>query len=141
VYAAAAVVLVGIAAGVLIGDLAGRYNPPAPAGQVARYSLTGHDSMAGAHGTVIDLKADGMALVDFSGLPAIAQGRVYELWLIGPAGRVDAAGVFVPDSNGAKVVVVGKPLAGYSTIAVTVEQGPDGVAAPTQQPQLTGSLA
>jgi hypothetical protein len=43
--------------------------------------------------------------------------------------------------NGNKVVVVSQPLAGYTTMAVTTEQGPDGIAAPTQQPQLAGNIA
>ncbi|MFI5281868.1 MAG: anti-sigma factor domain-containing protein [Candidatus Dormibacterales bacterium] len=141
VYAAAAAVLVAVTVGILAGDIAGRSTPTAPSSEVARFTLTGHESMAGAHGTVLDLKSDGIALIDFGGLPSIASGQVYELWLIGPNSRVDPAGVFVPDSNGSKVVVVGKPLAGYTTIAVTVEQGPAGVLAPTQQPQLAGSLA
>jgi hypothetical protein len=109
--------------------------------QVARFSLAGHDSMVGARASVIDLKSDGIAFVDFSGLPPPPTGKVYELWLIGPANRVDAAGVFIPDGNGNRVVVVSRPLAGYVTMAVTTEQGPDGVAAPTQQPQLLGSIA
>jgi anti-sigma-K factor RskA len=67
--------------------------------------------------------------------------QMLELWLIGAGSRVDAAGVFVPDGNGNKVVVVSQPLAGYATMAVTTEQGPDGVTAPTQQPQLAGSIA
>jgi anti-sigma-K factor RskA len=97
--------------------------------------------MAAAHASVIDLKSDGIAFVDFTGLPAPGPGNVYELWLIGPANRVDAAGVFIPDGNGSRVVVVSRPLAGYATMAVTTEQGPNGVAAPTQQPQLAGSIA
>jgi len=36
---------------------------------------------------------------------------------------------------------VSRPLAGYTTMAVTTEQGPDGVTAPTQQPQLAGTIA
>lgn len=139
--AAAAVVLISLAAGLVVGDIAGRTTPPVQPSQVARFSLAGHDSMAGARAAVIDLKTDGIALVDFSGLPPLGPGKVYELWLIGPANRVDATGVFVPDGNGNKVVVVSRPLAGYVTMAVTTEQGPDGVAAPTQQPQLSGSVA
>jgi anti-sigma-K factor RskA len=139
--AAAALVLIALAAGLVVGDLAGRSASPAQPSQVARFSLVGHDSMGSAHATVLDLKSDGIALVDFSGLPQPAPGKVYELWLIGPANRIDAAGVFIPDANGSKVVVVSRPLAGYVTMAVTSEQGPDGVAAPTQQPQLAGSIA
>jgi anti-sigma-K factor RskA len=141
VTAAAAVVLIALAAGLVVGDLAGRSVAPAVPSQVARFSLGGHDSMTGARAAVIDLKSDGIAFVDFSGLPPPPSGKVYELWLIGPSNRVDAAGVFIPDGNGNKVVVVSRPLAGYVTMAVTTEQGPGGVAAPTQQPQLFGSIA
>lgn len=141
VSAAAAAVLLALAAGLVVGDIAGRTTPAVQTSQVARFTLAGHDSMAGARAAVIDLKTDGIALVDFSGLPALPRGKVYELWLIGAANRVDAAGVFIPDGNGHEIVVVSRPLAGYQTMAVTVEQGPDGVAAPTQQPQLSGSVA
>jgi len=48
--------------------------------------------------------------------------------------------VFVPDSNGGKVVLVNRSLAGYAVMAVTNEPGPDGSAAPTQQPQLYGNV-
>lgn len=141
VYAAAAAVLVALVAGVIAGEIGGHVSPPPAQNQVARFTLVGHDSMASASATVIDFKTDGVALVAFSGLPALAPGKVYELWLITPDKRIDPAGVFVPDSNGAKMVVVGKPLAGYVTMAVTTEVGPDGVQAPTQQPQLYGSVA
>jgi anti-sigma-K factor RskA len=140
-YAAAAVVLVALVAGVVGGEIAGHVTPPPLQNQVTRFTLVGHDSMAGARASVIDLKSDGVALVDFNGLPALAPGKVYELWLINAAKQVDPAGVFVPDSNGAKMVVVGKSLAGYVTMAVTTEVGPNGVQAPTQQPQLSGSVA
>ena len=139
--AAAAVAVIALVGGLVVGDIASRSTPPTPAAQVARFSLAGQGSMAGAGASVVDLKTDGIAFVDFSGLPGLAAGKVYELWLIGPSNRVDAAGVFIPDANGSKVVVVSRPLAGYTTMAVTTEQGPDGVAAPTQQPQLAGNIA
>src|SRR5712692_2596249 len=105
-----------------------------------RFRRAGHGALAAAHGTVIDLKNDGVTLVDFSGLPALDKGKVYEVWLITPGGHPDSAAVFVPDSNGSKVVLVNMPLKGYSQMAVTAEDGPDGSAAPTQQPQLYGPL-
>jgi hypothetical protein len=46
----------------------------------------------------------------------------------------------LPDSNGAKTVLVNHSLAGYSVMAVTNEPGPDGSQAPTQQPQLYGNV-
>lgn len=140
-YAAAAAVMLALVIGVVAGDLAG-HRPPAPApSQVARFTLAGHDGLAGATASVIDLKSDGVALVDFNGLPALAPGKVYELWLITSNSRADPAAVFVPDGNGTKVVVVNRTLEGYVTMAVTTEQGPDGSKIPSQQPQMSGSLA
>ena len=60
--------------------------------------------------------------------------------LITPGGHPDAAGVFVPDTTGSKLVLVNMPLKGYSQMAVTTEDAPDGSTAPSQQPQLYGSL-
>lgn len=140
VYAVAAVAVVALLAGaVLDRELQGPPITPAP-NQAGRFTLSGHQDMSGAQATVIDLRSDGLALVDFRGLPALAPGRVYEVWLIRQGGNPEPAGVFVPDSNGARVVLVNRSLAGYSVMAVTNEPGPDGSAAPTQQPQLYGNV-
>ena len=139
--AAAATVLLALLIGLAAGALVGRNSVIAPPPQVARFTLEGHGPLAGAHGTVIDLKNDGVTLVDFKGLPALAKGKVYEVWLISAGGRAAAAAVFVPDSNGAKVVLVNMPLSGFAQMAVTTEDGPDGATAPTQPPQLYGPLA
>ena len=141
VYAAAAAVVVALVVGLVAGEVAGRSGQTTPPSQVARFTLSGHDSLAAAQATVIDLKGDGLALVDFSGLPALDQGRVYEVWLITSGGRADPVAVFVPDSNGSKVVLVNRALQGYTLMAITNEAGPDGTQAPTQKPQLYGSVA
>jgi anti-sigma-K factor RskA len=140
-YAAAAGVVVALVAGLVAGDLVARSGQVTPPSQVARFTLSGHESLTGAKATVIDLKADGLALVDFSGLPAVGQGRVYEVWLITAGGRADPAAVFVPDANGSKVVLVNRALQGYSLMAITDEAGPEGSQAPTQKPQLYGNVA
>src|SRR6266404_1425610 len=139
-FAAAATVLLALLAGLFVGGLLGRGSVSAPPAQVARFTLVGHGALPAAHGTVIDLKSDGVTLVDFSGLPALDKGKVYEVWLITRGGHPDSAAVFVPDSNGSRVVLVNMPLKGYSQMAVTAEDGPDGSIAPTQQPQLYGAL-
>jgi hypothetical protein len=140
-FAAAAAVLLALLVGVVAGDLLGRTAVPPPASAVARYTIVGSQELAGAKASVIELKSDGVALVDFTGLPPVPSGKVYEIWLITPSGRADPAAVFVPDSNGSKVVVVNQSLSGYSVMAVTREVGPSGTNAPTEQPQMAGKLA
>lgn len=139
-YALAAVAVVALLVGVLVGQVAFRGPGPSTA-QVTRFTLAGHQQMAGAQATVVDLRSDGVALIDFRGLPALGPGRVYEVWLVPAKGDPVPAAVFVPDADGAKVVVVDRSLAGYAVMAVTEEPGPDGSAAPSQQPQLYGDVA
>jgi anti-sigma-K factor RskA len=139
VYALAAVAVLALLVGVVIGQVA--HTPQTATTQVARFSLSGHQDMSGARASVIDLKSDGVALVDFRGLPQPGAGRVYEVWLIPSGGNPVPVAVFVPDSNGARTVVVDRSLTGYTVMAVTNEPGPDGSQAPTQQPQLYGNVA
>ena len=140
-YALAAVAVVALLLGVIVGEVA-FHNPQAPPpAQVARFTLSGHQDMSGAQASVIDLRSDGLVLIDFRGLPQPGTGRVYEVWLIPAKGSPVPAAVFVPDSNGDKVVLVNRSLAGYTVMAVTNEAGPDGSQAPTQQPQLYGNVA
>ena len=138
-YALAAVAVVALLIGVLIGQVT--LHSPQSGQQVARFMLTGHQDMSAASATVVDLRSDGVALVDFRGLPSPGATRVYEVWLVPSKGNPVPAAVFVPDSNGAKVVLVNRSLSGYSVMAVTNEPGPDGSSAPTQQPQLYGTVA
>ena len=138
-FALAAVALVALLIGVLIGQVTLHSQQPAP--QVARFTLTGHQDMAAAGATVVDLKNEGVAFVDFRGLPPPGADRVYEVWLVPSKGDPVPAAVFVPDSNGSRVVLISRSLSGYSVMAVTNEPAPDGSSAPTQQPQLYGSVA
>ena len=140
--AVAATALIAFALGTGIGLGVGRtLSPPQPAPGVAQFSLTGSGSMAGAQGRVYELKSQGLTLIQFSGLPHPDQGHVYELWLIPASGPPAPAGVFVPDSEGGQVIVVPRTVEGFKQIAVTQEVGPNGVSAPTQQPQLAGTVS
>ncbi|HSS61198.1 MAG TPA: anti-sigma factor [Candidatus Limnocylindrales bacterium] len=140
VYAAAAIALLALIAGLLAAEAVRAPSPPAQL-QATRFTLTGHQQMSGAQATVIDDRADGLVLVDFRGLPQPGDGRVYELWLIRTGSNPLPVGTFVPDSTGAKIVLVDHSLSGYSVMAVTNEPGPAGSPAPSQQPQLYGNLA
>jgi anti-sigma-K factor RskA len=138
--AAAAVIAFALGAGLGVGI--GRTTVPPPAATaVAQFSMTGTGDMQGAHGSVFVLKNEELTFVQFSGLPQIAPDRVYELWLIPSSGQPVPGAVFAPDQRGGQVVVLGHDLAGYKALAVTEEAAPNGATAPTQQPQLTGTLA
>lgn len=138
---AAAMLVLALAVGLFAGTELGRQTAPPQSSQVAHFKLEGHGDMQGSHASVIDLTADGIALVTFTGLPQPSAGKVYELWLIKGSGRADPAGVFSPDPDGGKIVVVERSLSGYNLMAVTTEVGPSGVGSPTQQPELYGSVA
>jgi anti-sigma-K factor RskA len=137
----AAMLVLALAVGLFAGTELGRQSAPPPSSQVLHFKLEGHADMQGSHASVIELTADGIALVTFAGLPQPSAGKVYELWLIKGSGHADPAGVFSPDADGSKIVVVERSLSGYNVMAVTVESGPSGVESPTQQPQLYGSVA
>ena len=139
--AAAAAALIAFALGAGVGLGIGHTTAPAPAAGVAQFAMTGTGDMAGAHGSVFELRAEDLTFVQFSGLPQIGPDRVYELWLIPTAGQPVPGAVFAPDLRGAQVVVLGHGLAGYKALAVTEEAAPNGARAPTQEPQLTGAVA
>ncbi len=106
---------------------------------VASVTISGRGQLSGAQATVVDFREQSVALVTFSRLPAPPPGKVYELWLIPASGAPEAVTVFQPDADGTKTVVVNRDLRRYQVIAVTAEDGPAGVAAPTQQPSLAGN--
>ena len=139
-YAIAALAVLALLTGIVIGQVA-HAPQPSTSSQVARFTLAGHQDMSGAQASVINLKSDGLALIDFRGMPQPGSGRVYEVWLIPADGSPVPAAVFVPDTTGTKVVLVDRSLAGFAVMAVTNEPGPNGSQAPTQQPQLYGSVS
>lgn len=85
------------------------------------------------------------ATVLFNGLEPLPSDRVYELWLLpestAPEAKPVAAGVFTPGSDGRAQHSVDAPssLRDYAGLAVTIEQGPSGSDAPTQNPILVGA--
>jgi anti-sigma-K factor RskA len=138
--ASAAIVAFALGAGIGVGI--GRFaSPPPPqVAAVAQYTMSGSGSMSGAQGRVFELRQQGLTLIEFSNLPQPEQGKVYELWFISKDGDAAPSGVFAPDSRGSHVILVASNLSGVTTLAVTQEIGPNGSMAPTQQPQLVGSI-
>jgi hypothetical protein len=107
------------------------------------YTLSGSGPLAGASGQVKALKTDPVLIFQFSGLPQPPPGKVYEIWLIPPpgAGAPIRGGVFSPDRSGSATVSIARTLDGIKIVAVTVENGPNGVDAPSQTPPLAGQVA
>jgi anti-sigma-K factor RskA len=138
--AAAAIVAFALGAGLGLGVGRSIAPQPAPASSVTQYSLSGSGAMSGAQGKVYELKQQGLTLVEFSNLPELEAGKVYELWLIPSQGQPAPAGVFKPDPGGSHVVVLARNLQGLTALAVTAEAGPNGTSAPSQQPQLAGKV-
>jgi hypothetical protein len=66
--------------------------------------------------------------------------RLLRETFISKDGHPAPGAVFVPDSEGGHVLVLARSLSGVNALAVTEEAGPNGTQAPTQQPQLVGSL-
>lgn len=129
---------IALTAGVTYGVTAHVVGQPA---SVVRYTLTGSGQLRGARATVVELRQDGVTLVDFRALPAPDQGKVYELWLITAQGRPYPAGVFRPQDDGSYQLVLAKPLAAYRKMGVTIEQGPNGSSSPSQAPELAGTIS
>lgn len=137
--AAAAVVAFALGSGLGLG-IGRSLNPSTPATNVAQYRLAGSGAMAETTGKVYELKNQGLSLVVFDNLPALQPDKVYQLWLITDQGNPISAGVFMPDQGGSHVVVLARNLDGLSALAVTIEAGPNGATAPTQQPELVGKV-
>lgn len=88
-------------------------------------------------GYVVDTPGAGATLVlgDLRDLP---DDRIYELWLLPEHGAPVAAGTFTSPDEPLAVVEVEDDLAGYTTLAVTIER--ERVEAPTSEPVLLAPL-
>jgi anti-sigma-K factor RskA len=77
-----------------------------------------------------------------AGLPALAAGRVYQVWVIPPGAPAPiSVGVVPIDASGAAQLRVDLPpgVTSVGTVAVTNEPGPAGSPGPTSTPLLAGT--
>lgn len=89
-------------------------------------------------GEITYLAQQRVALVSLHGMAAPAAGRTYELWVLDARGNASAAGTFLPDGDGSKLLVVAQDLA-HKSIAVSDEPG-GGSPQPTTSPLITGRI-
>jgi anti-sigma-K factor RskA len=134
-WAAAAAALLLITAGLLFWNLQLRGQLAAtPVTQTIALAPT--DAAPGASGEVRYLPGDQLFYVDVRDLPPLAEGQVYEVWLIGGDGPVPA-GVFDRSTDQHAIVA---DRAQYDTLAITAEPGPLGTEAPTGEIVATAPL-
>jgi anti-sigma-K factor RskA len=131
--AAAAILVIGLVAGALLGRTLLEDDTPSPE-QIALQFPT---DMALDDATLMYMPEEGMLHFSAPGMPAPPEGRVYQVWLIGdeqdpvPMGMVD----HVTGEFGSTV-----DMSRYHTFAVTVEPGPLGNAAPSSDPVIVAEL-
>lgn len=85
--------------------------------------LTGLDPAPNASGKMVWSNQQSKGIFYANALPALSQGKTYQLWVIGNKGPV-SAGVFDPDAAGSAVVTISRiasPAEGTLQFAVTVE--------------------
>jgi anti-sigma-K factor RskA len=128
--AGAAALVAAIAFG--IWGATGRIASPAP----VAYTVSGTT----ATGT-LDVNPSGtQAVLTVKGLAALPSSRAYEVWLIPPQGSPKGVAFLSPGlSGGAWTAVVQGSLAGYKSIAATVEPA-GGSATPSNTEVLSGQL-
>jgi anti-sigma-K factor RskA len=134
-WAAAAAALLLVAVGLLLWNMQLREQlASTPTPQVV--ALAGTDAAPNARGEVRYLPDERLFYIDVRDLPPLAEGHVYEVWLIGDQGTVPA-GVF--DQSTAQHAVVAD-RSQFTTLAITVEPGPIGTDAPTGEIVATATL-
>ena len=106
------------------------------------HTLSGTGPLAGASGAVTSQPDKPGIIFDFNGLPQLPPGKVYEVWLIDGKGNASRVGIFRPDVFGSyRIVSADRSLSGVAVVAVTIENGPNGVDKPTQTPPLAGKVS
>lgn len=88
-------------------------------------------------GYVVETPGEGATLVvtDLADLPP---DRIYELWLLNPAGAPVAVGTLTSTEDAVAVVQLERDLTGFSLFAVTVEA--ERVAEPSGEPVILGAI-
>ena len=133
-WAAAAALLLVVSVGLLLWNLRLQDRAGAPAASTV--ALVPAVTALGATGELrIDPEAD-LLVLDVQGLPPLAPGEVYQVWLIGE-GEPEPFGVFAAPT--ARHAVAADPAA-YQTLAITAEPGPLGSPGPTGEIVATAPL-
>jgi anti-sigma-K factor RskA len=134
-WAAAAAAMLLVALGLFLWNLQLREQIAATKPQTVALAPT--DAAPGASGEVRIDPRDNLLLLDVRDLPPLAEGEVYEVWLIGPDGNPVPSGVFDQPTDQHAIVADRDQ---FDTLAITAEPGPLGTEAPTGEIVATAAL-
>jgi anti-sigma-K factor RskA len=135
VWATAAAALLLISLGLLYWNMQLR-DEVSTTPQVETLALATTAMAPQASGEVHYLPEQGVLMLDVKDLPPLPEGYVYEVWLIGDGNPVPA-GVFA-DATAQHAIAADRSQ--FNTLAITMEPGPLGTAAPTSEIYATASL-
>jgi len=134
--AIAATVLLALGLATAAGYRLGQQNGQQD-GQAIAYRFTGNLLAPTAQANLVYLRDKHQAVVAVKGLPALAPGQVYEMWLVDKSGQpVDQGGASAAD--GRITAEMDVDLSRYSRFLITIEPGERPI--PTTQPVLEGTL-
>jgi hypothetical protein len=136
-----AAAMAAIIAGLVVWNvnLQGRLASPDHGATNAVVAATMSDLHRASVGTVTYIAADHVAVVSLRSLSNPSAGRIYELWVIGRNATPQPAGIFSPEADGTKMLLVPHVLNPGDTIAVT-DEPMAGSQAPTTTPFITGHV-
>jgi anti-sigma-K factor RskA len=96
-------------------------------------SLVREPTSLGGEATIVVAAKLHKFIFTSNGLPALANARVYQLWVMGPGGSATSAGLLSLTPNGQTAPVLAAGLAAGDKVGVTVEPA-GGTAKPTTTP-------
>lgn len=97
------------------------------------------DGPSGASGNLLYAPGDGLAMLHVAGLPALAEGRAYQLWMLKGTEPIPSE-TFAVGAGGDASMAMEADLSGYDAVALTVEPV-GGSPLPTTSPILLGEMA
>lgn len=143
-YAVAAVLLLALGLGLIgwnlnlqreIGQARSERDAARRELATTRWELSATQAGQRITGEVIYLRDQQRAVVSVQGLPALQAGQVYQIWLIQDGAAPQPETVFLSSTT-----AVEANFERYKTLAITVEPGPQGSAAPTSPILVVGNL-
>ena len=103
-------------------------------------ALGGTEAQPGAKGRLLYDKAKQRWLLSMTNLAQPVAGRCYELWFITRDGRKIGSQTFTPSADGVAEIMVDVPAGLDVTVAAITDEPIGGVAVPTGQIHLVGTL-